>query len=121
MKIYRIMTALFLVFSCASVLADSRLRSEKDSAYQDHYGIVNAIYSDESRIVIDDVSLLYKHGSAFINAQGRRFSGIKKAIKPGVAVKYHYYQQSANLVLKDIKLISMSELNKLRTKNSQMY
>ena len=121
MKIYKIIYTLFIVFSCASVLAEGNARSEKKSVFTDHYGIVNAIYSDESRIVISDVSLLYKHGSAFYNAQGRRISDIKRAFKPGTAVKYHYYQKPPNLILKDMKVISMREFNKAKETEGELF
>jgi len=102
-------------------LAERNSRSEKESVFTDHYGVVNAIYSDESRIVISDVSLLYKHGSAFFNAQGRRISDIKRALKPGTAVKYHYYQKPPNLLLKDVKVISMREFNKTQETEGELY
>jgi hypothetical protein len=121
MKIYRIIFTLLLALSCASVFAQSNSRSEKKSVFTDHYGIVNAIYSDESRIVISDVSLLYKHSSAFYNAQGRRVSSIKNILKPGTAVIYHYYQKSPNLILKDVKVISMREHNKAKETEGELY
>ena len=121
MKIYKIIYTLFIVFSCASVLAEGNTRSEKKSAFTDHYGIVNAIYADESRIVISDVSLLYKHSSAFYNAQGRRISNIKRKLKPGTVVKYHYYQKPPNLILKDVKVISMREFNRAKETEGELF
>jgi hypothetical protein len=121
MKIYRIIYTLFLVFSCVSVLAEGNSRSENNSVYKDHYGIVDDIYSDESRIVISDVSLIYNHASAFYNARGRRVSGIKEILRSGTAVKYHFYQESPSLILKDVRVISMYEFNKAREANSDVY
>ena len=114
MKICNIIFTLLLVFSSAFVLAESNIRSEKKSVFTDHYGIVDAVYAKESRVVINDESLLYNHSSTIYNAQGRRVSNIDKILKPGMAVKYHYYEKSPYLIIKDIRVISKRAFNKAK-------
>lgn len=122
MKIYRAIFTLLLIFNSAFALSESKgLSSGNHSVYKDHFGIVDAVYPDKSRMVVSDRSLNYTHGTSFLNAQGRKVAKIKEVISPGVAVKYHYYQRSSELILKDIRVVSMNELNKARKTSLQLF
>lgn len=102
------------IFSIVSMplAAESAIFSEQSSSYDDHYGIINAIYTEESRLVISDVSLIYDHASGFYKRNGSRIKNFERRLKPGTPVIYHYYQQAPNLVLKDLKIVSMREYKK---------
>jgi hypothetical protein len=114
MKIQKIVLTLCFIslFASESLLADRKNSSEQGSAFTDYYGKVNAIYSEESRMVISDISLLIQQGSRFQHANGSRIANIKHTLKPGTPVKYRYYTKQPNLVLKDLKIISMREFNR---------
>lgn len=116
MKIAKIIYVLFLLsgFGSNVALAERTSTSGQVSAYTDHFGIVNAVYLKESRIVVSDIDLHYTHGSGFYKDSGARISNIGKELKPGTPVKFHYYKKSSVFVLKDLKIISEREY-----KNSQ--
>lgn len=102
---------LILVFSCASVQAETMSRTKTDTVYTARFGIVNAVYTNESRMVISDISLLYKYETNFYNIDGNRISDISNKLKSGTPVKYYYYQKPPYLILKDLKIITMHEFN----------
>ncbi len=114
MKQSKVIYALLLlpVFGCNLALADNTASSEKRSSYVDQYGIVNAVYLDESRLVVSDVNLHFTFGSRFYKASGARISNVGNELKPGTPVKYHFYRKSSNRVLKDLKIISKQEFKK---------
>lgn len=113
MRIFRIIFTTILVTACISVNAGDQ------SVYIDHYGVVDELYVDEKRVIIDDQNLNYNQMSIFYNARGRVVRGIKSILKPGVAVKYHYYQESEEMLLKDVKVISVREYEKSIKKASE--
>ncbi len=110
MKIHRVIYILSLlsVFGAATVQAEF-LPSKNSSVYKDYYGIVNAVYPKESRLVISDMSVIYNHASRFHDTSGNKISNITHALKSGTPIKFHIYQKPPYLILKDLKIISMQE------------
>jgi len=95
-------------------MAERNDSSETNSVYTDHYGIVDAIYLKESRIVISDMNYQYKkRSSSFFNIDGKRFSKLKKVLTIGTPVKFHYNDNRAPvLMIKDLTVIPMREYEK---------
>ena len=123
MKRHRIIYIIGLISAivCTPVLAENASFAEENSSYTDHYGIVDAIYIKESRLVISDINILYDHSSGFYGGNDSRIFKLKKRLKPGTPVKYHYYQKPPNLILKDLKIISKREFKKSQNLGIERY
>lgn len=101
---------LILMLGCASIQAEPK----KGSAATVAFGIVNAIYPKESRMVIDDYSFRYTTNTKFYSSSGKTSAGSKK-LKPGTPIKFHAYEKSSQIILKDLKVISLREYKKHQT------
>lgn len=109
MKILSIKYTLFLLyfFSNGIVLAES------SSAFTDHYGKVDAVYSKYSRLVISDLDLHYTYGSSFYKESGARITNIGNELKVGTPVNFLFFKNSAgHLVIKKLKIISEREFRR---------
>lgn len=90
------------------------------SAYSDprfthiHYGVVDAVYPDELRFVINDESITYSSVSQILDEKGETL--LKKTDSLlGKYVKYHYRPtQNSALFLIDLKVISDDEFKKYK-------
>jgi len=76
-----------------------------------HYGVVDAVYADELRFVINDESITYSSASQIIDKKGKTL--LKKTDSLlGKYVKYHYSPTyNSALFLIDLKVISDLEYN----------
>ncbi len=110
MKIHRIIQLFFLI----SVLGTTNSMAEDSSVNTETYGIVDAVYPEESRIIIDDTSVLYNHESSFFKANGDSFYDKKSALPTGTPVIYQVIKKPPYLIIHGLKIISMQEY-----KNSQ--
>lgn len=118
MKIYNVIYISFLL----SVLATTPVHAEfppsgNSSVYEDYYGIVDAINPKESRMIINDISVVYNHASRFHNTSGRKISNITSALKTGTPIRFHVFQKPHHLILSDLKIISMQEYKKSRIRD----
>ena len=107
MKIKEIMFGLALTTLSVStpIMADADPLEEArvDKAL---YGIVDAIYPEESRVVIDDMSIQYNDQSDFKNLFGRKLSGSEKKLKTGTAVKYQIGNRGKSSFIEKLEVIS---------------
>jgi hypothetical protein len=117
MKIQKMLFTFFLLSVCGteSVLAEDRT-SENSAAYTDQYGIVDAVYPEELRMVINDTSILYKHKSLFFKANGDKISYNKKRALPKGTPVIYQVKGKPPYTLRGLKIISMREYKK-STKN----
>lgn len=111
MKVHRTIQLFFLISvlgtSTSALAADNSVNTET-------YGIVDAVYPKESRMVIDDTSILYNQNSSFFKANGDSISNIKSALPTGTPIIYQVIKKPPFLIIHGLKIISMREY-----KNSQ--
>jgi len=101
-----IISALFLGLFCNNVYSDN-VESENAS-----YGVIDAIYHEESRVIIDDRSFNYNSQSDLRNKRGDTILNISSSLQKGSFVKYHFIPaKKPALFLVDLKIISEQELN----------
>jgi len=109
MKNKNLLTGLTILlgFICQSARSDSLLNGI-------HYGVVDAVYTDELRFVINDESISYSSASQILDVKGKTL--LKKTdFLLGKYVKYHY-SPTYNLApfLTDLKVVSDDEYNQAR-------
>lgn len=80
--------------------------SEDDAGNLLHYGRIDAIYLQESRIVIDDMSLAYTDNSHFINSFGREISANKIKIDEHNYVEYQQINNGEINTLQKLKVLT---------------
>jgi len=107
MKIKEIMVGLALT----TLLISTPIMADMDSLEEGRvdkalYGIVDAIYPEESRVVIDDMSIQYNDQSDFKNLFGRKLSGSEKKLKTGTAVKYQIGNRGKSSFIEKLEVIS---------------
>ncbi|MFK5950060.1 MAG: hypothetical protein QM500_14955 [Methylococcales bacterium] len=103
---------LLSIFISMPVKAERDISSGKNPDNVDHYGIVDAVYSDKSCLIITDRLFCYTHESGFYNKSGQRIFSIGNTLKPGTPVIFHSYQKATKLMIKNLKIISMREFKK---------
>ncbi len=108
MKIKEITCRLILtaLLTHTSLTVADNSSSEESSADEAIYGIVDATYPEESRVVIDDMSIQYNDQSDFKNLFGRTLSGTEKGLKKGVAVRYRLGNQGKTTFIQELEVIS---------------
>jgi len=87
-------------------MADSDPLEESTTNDAVIYGIIDAIYPDESRVVIGDISIKYDNQSNFKNLFGRVLSGSEKTLKPGTMVRYRIANQGKTPLIQELEVIS---------------
>ncbi len=103
---------LLSIFVSMPVWAERGVSRGKNINNVDHYGIVDAVYSDKSCLVITDRLFCYTHESGFYNKSGQRIFSIGNTLKPGTPVIFHSYQKATKLMIKKLKIISMRDFKK---------
>ena len=109
MKNKRLLTglAILLGFICQAASSNPHLNNI-------HYGVVDAVFTDELRFVINDQSITYSSASQILNEKGETL--LKKTDSlVGKYVKYHYrptYNSTPFLI--DLKIISDDEYKQAR-------
>ena len=96
---------ILLGFICQSAYSNPRLNDI-------HYGVVDAVFTDELRFVISDKSITYSSASQILDEKGKTL--LKKTDSLlGKYVKYHYYRPTYDSApfLIDLKVISDDEYN----------
>ena len=102
---------LFFLFVCSRVYAEN-FPSKDSSAEIDYYGQVDAVYSEELRVIIGDISFNYNTKSLFLDRHGNTLINIDRSIKNGMYVKYHVSPISdSSFVIIDLKVIPENEYN----------
>ncbi len=98
---------LITLLGSTTVIADDSSLEQKEGAENTYsYGIINAIYPEESRVVIDDMSIQYDNQSAFKNLFGRTLSGTEKILKAGSMVRYRIGSQGKTQFIQELEVIS---------------
>ncbi len=101
-----IISALLLGLFCHNAYSDD-VESESDS-----YGVIDALYPEEYRIIIDDRSFYYNSQSDLRNKRGETILNISSLLQKGIFVKYHFLPaEKPALFLVNLKIISEQELN----------
>lgn len=100
------MVTLFMGLLCNNAFA------KYDGDEDDSYGIIDAIYPEESRIVIGDRSINFDSRSRFNGEQGETIIDMKVSRIIGSYAKFHVTPTGKeSLFLIDLTLISESEFN----------
>lgn len=102
MRKYLYRLTLFAVFFLLPAMASSEEMDESS------YGVIDAVYLHESRLVIDDASILYTDQSRFKNSFGRQLSDVGK-VKKRSYVKYSLIEDGESLTLRELQIISKQE------------
>ncbi len=115
MKTNKIIQLFFLIslFGSANIMAKDSM-SGNSATFSDTYGIIDAVYPEEMRLVINDMSIEYRRDSSFFKANGDDITRIKRTLPKGTPVIYQLAKKSSFIFLRGLKIISMREY-----KNSQ--
>ncbi len=115
MKIHKIIQLFFLIslFGSTNIMAKDSI-SGNSATFADAYGIIDAVYPEEMRLVINDRSIVYKRESSFFKANGDIIARIKKNLPKGTPVVYQLAKKSSFIYLRGLKIISMREYKNAR-------
>jgi len=107
----------FIIFLLCLPAYAVQLPSANSAPYTDYYGKVDAIYSKEHQIIINDISIRYNHKSKFIDAHRNHISDIDNSVKQGLYVKYHIAPKGeSQYLLLDLQLVSEAEIHEIETR-----
>tara|TARA_R110001583_G_scaffold173287_1_gene327191 strand:- start:35612 stop:35938 length:327 start_codon:yes stop_codon:yes gene_type:complete len=99
----------------SSITQAENFPSHRSTADDDYYGQIDDIYTDESRLIINDISINYSNRSLFLDNRGDTILNIDKLMKLGLYVKYHISPTMASdFLLIDLKIISEKEFNDIK-------
>jgi|GEM_PF-5490224 len=87
---------------------------ERRVRLQERLGKVDAIYPEQSRVIINDMSYFYSPATVIQTQYGSTVLKIEDVLKKGMPVKMYVNQKGDNLILKGLKIISQDELKASR-------
>ena len=111
MKNKTISSVIFLciVFLCPKIYAEN-FPSQDTSSDTDFYGQVDALYPEDLRIIIGDISFNYNNKSLFFDKRGNTIINISRSIQEGQYIKYHISPTSiSSFFIIDLNIISEDE------------
>lgn len=88
--------------------------SEDDAGNLLHYGRIDAIYLQESRIVIDDMSLAYTDNSRFINSFGNEISVNKINTDEHNYVEYQQVSNDEINIVQKLRILTEQDYNYIK-------
>jgi len=101
-KIFYIVALFWVVFSSQ---AETVITIESSSNIE-YYGKIDAVYSDELRLIVNDTNLNYSHGSQLLKKNGHAISRIDRELKQGSYIRYSVSSGIEFPQLKKLQIIS---------------
>ena len=117
MTTYKFIQIIFFTCTFFSLNAIANESEENEKALL-FYGKIDAIYLQESRIVIDDMSMAYTNDSIFRNSFGRKISVKEINISNHNYVKYQKINNGQINIIQKLSILTEQDYNYIKAQQN---